>query len=775
MGHKGLQRWKRRILFLVLVPALLACILLWAAGDGGRSGQTGGGDSSASSDKADSSGRTDTEDPSAAEAGDEGSAPSAGNDDEKADESAGTRSESGSGDSGNGSGQEDSEEVFPGIADPGDLEPLEKICFTAGGDRIEQRSVPVKIKASILGGDSADSRWAVFLPSEMEAAPVLFFTRYREVSLEPLEEGHRLPGGRLGPDTGADNKNASGSEEYAGSAASGKGTYASGDVVPGLSNGSAFKVRMTSPDGSVAEEDLYVFSCTGTPSLYLDTKSGSMEAVDDDPAQETSEEAKFAVYTPEGALDSAGTCSVRGRGNSTWSMKKRPYNLNLDQARSVLGMSPCKKLCLLANTFDHTNLLDRVSARLAISLGMRDTPEGELVNVYLNGTYNGLYYLSQRVRTGGSVRIDKLDKQILRANGIADSDEQNTDQEDAQSLLPKRIALHEEGDKLQKYAYNWPAEPSDNTGGYLLQQHERYDGEDCWFSTEHRRFRIASPEYPTPGEVNYLQDYLLTAERAIYSEDGKDPETGTAYGEILDLASWEDMFLLEEFFVEWDAERWSFFITKDRGDPLLYCGPMWDFDHSAGTLLYGTYPETTVSTLMLRDNRHGWLNRLLTHEDFVADLYSRWTDRFSPAVHAYLDTQLPREIDAIESASYMNNIRRDNDVDFREDTAELTSWLTRRLAFLDAYIGDGKKKENGTYGNTGSYCRVMYEFPWGDLSHYVLPGQALGSLPLPEYGETQIPSQVEKNEIIGWQDENGNPVGPDLVVESDCVLKPVYR
>ena len=279
-----------------------------------------------------------------------------------------------------------------------------------------------------------------------------------------------------------------------------------------------------------------------------------------------------------------------------------------------------------------------------------------------------------------------------------------------------------------------------------------------------------SPSYPTVGEVNYLSEYMLSAERAIYSEDGIDPESGKSYESYLDMPSWEDMFLLEEFFAEWDAEKWSFYVIKDRGDPLLYCGPMWDFDHSAGSMIYGTYPETAVSMLLFRDTRHGWLYKLLSHDAFVEELHARWRERFSPMVHNYLDNELETEASAIETSAYINNIRRANDYDYREKTGELGEWLRRRLAFLDDYlrVEDGKE-------NSENYCRVLFGFSWGELSHYVLRGESLGYLPLPEYGETQIVSQVEKNEIIGWKDEKENVIGPEIVIDTDRTFSPVYR
>ena len=197
---------------------------------------------------------------------------------------------------------------------------------------------------------------------------------------------------------------------------------------------------------------------------------------------------------------------------------------------------------------------------------------------------------------------------------------------------------------------------------------------------------------------------------------------------------------------------------------------MWDFDHSAGLMIYGTYHETAVSTLLIRDSRHGWLNTLLMRDEFARDLHERWRERFSPEAHSFLDERMETEISAIESAAYMNNIRRCNDTDFRMDADVLTTWLQRRLAFLDSYAGDSEENDGAD-----RYCRVLFQFSWGDISHYVPRAEKIGYLPLPEYGETQIPSQVEKNEIIGWQDENGNAVSAETVIDRDRVFSPIYR
>lgn len=68
------------------------------------------------------------------------------------------------------------------------------------------------------------------------------------------------------------------------------------------------------------------------------------------------------------------------------------------------------------------------------------------------------------------------------------------------------------------------------------------------------------------------------------------------------------------------------------------------------------------------------------------------------------------------------------------------------------------------------YCRVLFTFTWGEVSHYVPRGEKLGYLPLPEYGETQIPAQLEKRVIVGWLDEDGNAIEPEIVIDRDRVF-----
>ena len=189
--------------------------------------------------------------------------------------------------------------------------PLNRIAFTAGGRDARQRSIPVRIRDTVLGGKTGEECWALFLPEEIAAHPHLFFKDCEKVLMTSLPDNGRMTGANLPADlTGGDQ--AASKEGASGSPLE----YGSGDRVSGLVNGSAFRVQMHYAD-TVLESDLYVFSSTGTPSMYLDTESGSMEGVDSDESKETAENADFLICLPDGGMDSTGTCVISGRGNST--------------------------------------------------------------------------------------------------------------------------------------------------------------------------------------------------------------------------------------------------------------------------------------------------------------------------------------------------------------------------------------------------------------------------------------------------------------------------
>ncbi len=94
----------------------------------------------------------------------------------------------------------------------------------------------------------------------------------------------------------------------------------------------------------------------------------------------------------EFALDGdAFAGEIRGRGNSTWSMPKRPYRLKLTAKRAMLGMPSSKHWVLLADYADASLLRNELAFKLGQSTALAWTPRQRAVEVVLNGELQGVY------------------------------------------------------------------------------------------------------------------------------------------------------------------------------------------------------------------------------------------------------------------------------------------------------------------------------------------------------------------------------------------------
>ncbi|HEX2659377.1 MAG TPA: CotH kinase family protein, partial [Polyangia bacterium] len=93
---------------------------------------------------------------------------------------------------------------------------------------------------------------------------------------------------------------------------------------------------------------------------------------------------------PSFAINKA-SAQVRGRGNSTWGMPKKPLKLKFSSKTSVLGMPADKEWALMANYTDKTLLRNSVALEMSRRLGMGYTPRSAFAEVFFNGGYIGTY------------------------------------------------------------------------------------------------------------------------------------------------------------------------------------------------------------------------------------------------------------------------------------------------------------------------------------------------------------------------------------------------
>ena len=99
---------------------------------------------------------------------------------------------------------------------------------------------------------------------------------------------------------------------------------------------------------------------------------------------------------------------IRGRGHSTWGQPKNPYKVQFNndasfaQIPDVLGMKKQRNWALLADYFDRSLMRNKLVFSLGNSSvfadGIKWTPSGQHVEVYLNDAYVGVYLLTEDIR-----------------------------------------------------------------------------------------------------------------------------------------------------------------------------------------------------------------------------------------------------------------------------------------------------------------------------------------------------------------------------------------
>ena len=215
-------------------------------------------------------------------------------------------------------------------------------------------------------------------------------------------------------------------------------------------------------------------------------------------------------------------------------------------------MKKQRNWALLADYFDRSLIRNKLALSLGSSSvfadGLKWTPSGQHVEVYLNDDYVGVYLLTE------DIRID-----------------------------PARL-------NLKKMSSNPAA--NDVDGGYIVEVDIRldcYKGADLNLQLVTRQgvpFCIDTPdeEAITPSQLAYIKNLLVQVETDLY---------GPNRLERINPASFADWYLVQELFRNNDALFISSdYMWKDTGaaadpkDRLLNMGPLWDFDRSAGNVNY---------------------------------------------------------------------------------------------------------------------------------------------------------------------------------------------
>ena len=369
--------------------------------------------------------------------------------------------------------------------------------------------------------------------------------------------------------------------------------------------------------------------------------------------------------TPELVLEMTKD-GIRGRGNTTWDMPKKPYKLKFDDKVSIFGLPADKEWVLLANYADKTLLRNVVAMKLSEIVGMKWTPAMLPVEVYLNNDYIGCYTFSEH---------KKVSKNRVNLNIASETD--NT------------------GDLV--------------TGDYYLEIESRQDEKVCFLSDiNHIPMMFSDPEEPTQAQQLYVKTYFRDAEIALNGSDFTDPQNG--WQKYIDIESFAKAFIVNELTKNIDGNmRKSSFITKERGKKLeMY--HLWDYDLTIGNCDYMASMSNGIATngpegwfikTTSMDQGINWFIRLSQDPAFCAKVKEIW-NRSYPQFVDVIDF-IDRQARLIDDAQTRNFQRWDilgtyvwpNMVvtgKYSSEVAYMKDFYAKRLEWLnDAFnINDGE-------------------------------------------------------------------------------------
>ena len=420
------------------------------------------------------------------------------------------------------------------------------------------------------------------------------------------------------------------------------GVIACGSVMPRImkTENDRYHQHLEAGEKTACRHEGDVF-CTHLPVIVIDT--GGVEIPGKAYLDENGE--SHYTTTPEGEEEITATVSildgeechnhlsdqaavstlarVRVRGNSSRHFIKLGYSLNFvdetdaNVSHSVMGMDPHHEWVLHGPILDKTLIRNYVWYNVAGEV-MDYAPNVRFCEAFINGEYMGLYLMVESVTAGDN--DSRLQLSINRKNN---------------TFTGYCLRVDDGSNEIKDL----------NTFSMYSYQTEG----------------VVDSVYPgtsnlTPEMKARIQKDFSAFERILYSGDYNDPRYG--YEAYIDVDSFVDYFILNEFSSNYDAGARSTYIYKEVGGPYKLC--VWDFNSALDN-----YQEQAVDPEMFRLQNRVWFNALIQDGRFTERVIQRYRElRETYLSEEYLNQYIDETIAYLGDAIDRNNERWDEDFDY---------------------------------------------------------------------------------------------------------------
>ncbi|WP_404386988.1 CotH kinase family protein [Humibacillus xanthopallidus] len=345
--------------------------------------------------------------------------------------------------------------------------------------------------------------------------------------------------------------------------------------------------------------------------------------------------------------------TIKGRGNYTWTLDKKPYQIKFKTAVAPLGMESTRTWILLANHTDPSLMRNKLTYDLARGVNLAYSPESRFVDVKITDADGehilGNYLLTEKVEVG-----------------------------------PTRVNL---------------TDPQAN----LVELDQNYGTAEPFYFTTATSKRIFTLK-DAPGGIGdtltadqaagwaSTKSYINTFEAALYATS---PDW-TKISSMIDVDSFVKYYFVHEIAENYDFNRSSMFFYRNGPSDKLHAGPVWDFDLALGNFTphsWGGDPTSDYAktTTYLRSKTHNWFEQLMRNPQFVAKANALYTSTVRPQADI-MEAQVDNlKADLTASAERNFEIwagsRGYGPTTFSTGVAALESWTTSRVDYLAKAYG----------------------------------------------------------------------------------------
>lgn len=380
-------------------------------------------------------------------------------------------------------------------------------------------------------------------------------------------------------------------------------------------------------------------SADNVDSLYITLQDGkSLEYVFANKTEEIP--GLLTIVNSDGSIDYEPVKGFYGHGNSSWEAAKKSFNLKFDSYVDLLGMGENDDFALLAGYRMNSLMSYCATTELVREVGFAFAPEYRLVNLFVDGEYAGIYFLTEKI---------EIDKNRLEIGSVY---------EETKKVNKKPLENYEyimwldEETQEKRYYYDIPVNPEDITGGYLLELDVAdYDPNVSRFITKGRKNKVTlkRAKCSTEAQVRYISAFWQEFEDALLSEDGIN-QMGKRYTEYIDLESFVMQWIYYELSQE-DSMKSSVYYYKESdrlGDGLIHACYPWDLERSYIML-------DRLEEFWNVDVKGDYWAAFYQHEDFREEVRRVWREKYIPAIDLMIAEKPIETESGFKNLSWLKN------------------------------------------------------------------------------------------------------------------------